>query len=240
MADFMTVFQPLDRWGPGTEEDSLRALALLPDTPTRILDIGCGKGLSATLLAQHTHASVTAVDNEPSALAQFESKIVELGLQDRMSTRCASMTELPFEPESFDLIWAEGSAYIMGFENALNQWRPLLRKNGALVLSELVWLSDNPSANAAEFWQHEYPDMQNIATRIEQIKNAGYELIGHFTLSHQAWLNYYLPLKARIAQLRDALPNSRALEELSREVELYKEHLGEFGYEMFVLKINGG
>ncbi|WP_305909659.1 MerR family transcriptional regulator [Methylomarinum sp. Ch1-1] len=237
VADFMTVYQPLERWGPGTEEDSLKALQLLPTTPTKAVDIGCGKGFSTTLLAQHTQARVIAVDNELNALSQLAQRLTEQGLAERVTTQCASMAELPFAPKSFDLIWAEGSAYIMGVKNALTQWRPLLQNRGCLVLSDLVWLTNTSSQAALDFWRQEYPDIQTVATRISQMEKAGYVVLSHFTLSEQAWLDYYLPLKARVAALQNSLPNSAALQDLAREVALYEQYLGEFGYEMFVLQV---
>lgn len=34
-----------------------------------------------------------------------------------------SMFEMPFTDESFDIIWAEGSIYLIGFERGLDEWR---------------------------------------------------------------------------------------------------------------------
>ncbi|WP_058022985.1 methyltransferase [Pseudohongiella spirulinae] len=73
MADFMTAFQTLERWGPGSDADTLRALQQVPGKPQRIADIGCGKGLATLLLAQHTQAHITAIDTEAGALARLLS-----------------------------------------------------------------------------------------------------------------------------------------------------------------------
>lgn len=148
MADFMTVFQTLERWGPGSDADSLKALSMLPVTPTNIIDIGCGKGFSTRLLAHHTQAQIVAVDNEQSALNELSEHLVEQGLDARVTLSCASMMELPFSAESFDCVWSETSAYIMGVEQALKQWRPLLKENGCMIISDLVWLTRDPSQGA--------------------------------------------------------------------------------------------
>jgi len=42
--------------------------------------------------------------------------------------------------ESFDLIWCEGAIFIIGLEKGLTEWRPLLKKDGYIVFSELSWL----------------------------------------------------------------------------------------------------
>ncbi|PMJ91714.1 methyltransferase domain-containing protein [Vibrio sp. 10N.261.55.A7] len=236
MADFMTVFETLERWGPGSESDTLKAYAHLPSKPTSILEIGCGNGLSTTLLANQGDASVTAVDNEESALARLNETLTQNGLANRVSPVCASMTELPFNTESFDLIWAEGSAYIMGVTNALKQWRDLLQQDGMLMISDLVWLTDSPSDETTKFWAGEYPDIQTVATRLEQIRAAGYEVIEHFSLSQDAWSNYWKPLKERVDSLMPEMPNAAALKDIRKEVTIYERYLNEFGYQMFILR----
>jgi cyclopropane fatty-acyl-phospholipid synthase-like methyltransferase len=185
MADFMMVYQTLERWSPGTDVDSFKALLLLPIMPKNIIDIGCGKGFSTSLLAKQTDAQIIAVDNEQSALDELGERLAQQQLDKQVTLTCASMTELPFTPSSFDLIWSEGSAYIMGVEQALKQWQPLLKANGCMVISDLVWLTDNPSPAATEFWQQEYPDMQTIDKRLAQMQQAGVVLINHFT-AHQS------------------------------------------------------
>lgn len=138
MADFMAVYSELNYWAPGCEKDSLQALEKLPTDISNVLDIGCGKGLATLLLAQHTKVQITALDNEPSALEALQQQAEQRGFSQRITGCCASMTELPFNPASFELIWAEGSAYIMGVEAALSHWRSVLVPQGYLVLSDLV------------------------------------------------------------------------------------------------------
>ncbi|MBW3163520.1 MerR family transcriptional regulator [Ferrimonas balearica] len=236
MADFMTAFETLDRWGPGSETETRRALSRVPHTPSDILEVGCGKGLATTILASDTQATITAVDNEPSALARLTEMLQQAGLAERVEPVCASMTDLPFEPGRFDLIWAEGSAYIMGVSKALSQWRPLLQDGGILMLSDMVWLTDERSEAAEAFFAQEYPDMQSVDTRLAQAEAAGYQVVDHFALSQAAWDNYYQPLKARLSELQPQMPNSAALKDIARELAIYEHYLGEYGYQMMVLK----
>ncbi|HHC7336710.1 TPA: MerR family transcriptional regulator [Vibrio cholerae] len=236
MADFMTVFQRLERWGPSSDADTLKALATLTTTPTKIIDIGCGKGFSTRLLAKHTQAEIVAVDNEQSALDELGERLTEQWLDARVTLSCASMMDLPFTPESFDCIWSEAAAYIMGVEQALIQWRKLLTDSGLMVISDLIWLTDNPSQEAVAFWESEYPDMQTVEKRLEQMCQVGFDVIDHFTLSEQAWHDYYQPLKARVAEVKVSMPSSNAIADIEREIAIYEGYLGEFGYQMFVLR----
>ncbi|WP_298443759.1 MerR family transcriptional regulator [uncultured Ferrimonas sp.] len=236
MADFMAIFNGLERWGPGSATDSLRALAALPAAPQQLLEIGCGNGLATALLAEHTQAQICAIDNEETALAKLSEKMAALGFGERVQPHCASMTALPFQPNRFDLIWCEGSAYIMGVEQALQQWRPLLQAQGCLVMSDLVWLTEQPSAAAKAFWHNDYPAMTNVSTRLQQIEAAGYQVLTHFSLSEAAWAGYAQPLQQRVNQLKPSMSDSQAIADIETELDIYANHLGEFGYQMFVLQ----
>lgn len=238
MADFMAVFQGLDRWGPGSEEDTVKALSRVPMVPTQVIDIGCGKGVATLILAERTQAQVVAVDNEASALEALKQRLVEHGLQDRVRTECASMTDLPFQTGTFDLIWAEASAYVMGFEKALKTWKKFLKPKGCIAVNDLVWLTDTPSQPAVDFWHQEYLDMQSVSLREQQIRRAGYMVIDHFSLSQQAWANYYEPLRSRVNELKPQMAESVALKDIDREIGIIDQYLGEFGYEMFILQVD--
>ena len=150
MQDFMSVFETLESWGPNSEADTTRAFQLLGTKPERILEIGCGKGNSTIVLAKLSNAEIMATDNEQNALDKLEEKIEQNNLSKRVSTKCVSMTDLNFGTQKFDIIWAEASAYIMGIENVLKKWKPLLSDEGTLVFSDLVWLTDSPSQAAAD------------------------------------------------------------------------------------------
>ncbi|TRX55742.1 MerR family transcriptional regulator [Thalassomonas sp. M1454] len=236
MADFMKVFSTLERWGPGSQSETKKALSSLPQLPKNILEIGCGKGIATNVLAQNTTANITTVDNEESAIAYINDKIASGDLSSRVTPVCASMTELPFADKSFDLIWSEASAYIMGVSKALTQWKALLSDDGILMISDLVWLTPNPSDAAVEFWNKNYPDIVHVNTRIKQMQDAGYEIVESFTLSEQAWENYCLPLKNRVEELQHEMQGSQALQDIHHELDIYNQFLGEFGYQMFILK----
>ena len=137
----------------------------------------------------------------------------------------------------FDLIWAEGSAYSIGFENALRRWRPLLRAGGCLVVTELVWFVAEPSARARAFFADEYPDMRDEATRIAQARSAGYDLRGAFRLPAGDWHAYYAGLEV---PLRDAISRRGELAiyaAIRREREIYEAFGNEYGYLCLVLQV---
>ena len=238
MHDFMTVFEPLERWGPGSEEATLKAVAAVPNNAKQILEIGCGKGSSTLLIAKQTDAKITALDNESSALAYLQERLHKDQLAERVSLTCASMTALPFKANSFDAIWAEGCVYVMGMQNALSSWKSFLRRDGVIVVSDLVWLNSQPEMTVKEYWQANYPDMQSIDSRVALFDELGYELIEQFSLDQQAWQNYWQPLKTRLAELAPSISESQAVKDIQTEIALYENETGQnFTYHYFILKV---
>ncbi len=242
-ADDMTLlfelFENTPRQGPGSVETTRRAMRLLPDSfrVERGLDLGCGTGGSTIVLAEGTDAHVTAVDIHPPFLATLRARAEELGLADRIETVVADMASATSLGTGFDLVWAEGSAYSIGFENALRQWRPALRSAGCLVVTELVWFAAEPAERARAFFAGEYPDMCNEATRIDHARSAGYELLGSFRLPADDWHAYYAGLEA---PLQDAISRHGELEIYAAsqlEREIYEDCGDDYGYLCMVLQV---
>jgi hypothetical protein len=80
--------------------------------------------------------------------------------------------------------------------------------------------------------------MQSVSLREQQIRRAGYTVIDHFSLSQQAWANYYEPLRLRLNELKPQMAESTALNDIDREIGIIDQYLGEFGYEMFILQVD--
>ena len=233
------LFENTPRQGPGSVETTRRALGLLPGSlrVERVLDLGCGTGGSAIVLARDTGAHVTAVDIHPPFLATLRVRAEERGLADRITTVAADMANATSLGAGFDLIWAEGSAYSMGFENALRRWRPLLRPGGCLVVTELVWFVAEPAERARAFFAGEYPDMRDEATRIDQARSACYELLDSFRLPADDWHAYYAGLEA---PLRDATSQHGELPiyaAIRLEREIYEACGDDYGYLCLVLQV---
>jgi len=101
-------------------------------------------------------------------------------------TAKGDMTTLDFPPESLDLIWSEGSAFIMGFENALLAWRPLLRQEGSIVISDLVWFRKDLPEEIKNYFGAIVPEMKNPEDLPPVIEAAGYRLTGGFRLPDES------------------------------------------------------
>jgi ubiquinone/menaquinone biosynthesis C-methylase UbiE len=241
---FSKYFESIHRQGPGNTASTIRAFQIakpfLPDKPL-IADIGCGKGVQTIDLARQTNGQITAVDIHQPFLDSLEQRAAELNLTNHIRTLQADMNALPFSPESLDLIWAEGSIFITGFENGLKNWRRFLKPGGIIAFSESVWFSDDAPDKIRNYWNEVYPDIQTIEASLELIGECGYEVIGHFSQPKECWLDeYYYPQEAildRWEPLYEEDPElSGLLKMFRREIEQYKQYGDYYGYEFFIIR----
>lgn len=241
---FFEVQRGLPRQGPGDNASTNMALAFCAGLPKRpaILDIGCGPGMQTLALTESTSGNITAVDNCDEYLDVLRQKIKKRNLSDRVTVKRADMASLNLPNTTFDLIWCEGAAYIMGVPEALRAWRPLLRDHGYLAFSELVWLANQPPVEVAMFFGNEYPAMTTIKVIKETIRENGYELVGDFTLPDSAWWDhYYKPLAAKLPSLRRKYEgNEEALGVIKMtetEIDMRLRFGKAYGYHFFVGRI---
>lgn len=228
---FWAAHDGLPRQAPGsvaTTELLLRLAGPLPDRP-RIVDIGCGTGAASLVLARATGGPVTAVDTHQPFLDRLAA--------DAVRTLNAPMQDLPLPDGCADLVWAEGSAYVMGFDAALAAWRRLLAPGATLVLTEAEWTTPDPAPGARAFWDPGYPGMRDTAANVAAAQRAGWTVLATYLLPGPDWDAYYGPLAQRIGALRAQHPGSgAALDRIGEEIEVRRAHGGDYGYTGHVLR----
>ncbi len=171
----------------------------------------------------------------------MKTHAVSQQLEERIEIVDGDMHKLPFPENSFDLVWAEGAAYIMGFHKALVSWRKLLKQDGYVAVSELVWLRADPPLELAQFFSEGYPAITDIETNSATIRDSGYEAIGHFTLPDSDWwTNYYTPLEDKMPSLlrtyADDAPALEVVKTTEAEIEMRRRYAQFYGYEFFVAR----
>lgn len=143
------------------------------------------------MLASALDGPVTAVDLLPEMIEGLHRRMETEGRTEQVTGIVASMLSLPFAEASFDLLWAEGSIYNIGFEKGLTQWRRFLKPDGFIAITECSWLS---SARPDEmvFFRDNFPEIDDISGKIRCMERAGYRPVAHFILPDSCWTeNYY-------------------------------------------------
>jgi cyclopropane fatty-acyl-phospholipid synthase-like methyltransferase len=101
----------------------------------RVLDLGCGKGLTSILLAKEFGVQVFATDLWISATKNYKT-FESMGLKNQIIPIHSDARDLPYADEYFDAIVSIDSYYYFGTEpDYMDKLAPLVKKGGTIALA---------------------------------------------------------------------------------------------------------
>src|SRR5919108_2373714 len=104
-------------------------LRLEPDT--RVLDVACGKGGPALVLASIFGCRIVGVERAPEFVAAGQERIAEAGLADRVEIVEGDASAFPLEPEAWDVALCLGASFVFhDLEGTLAALTPAVRAGG--------------------------------------------------------------------------------------------------------------
>ena len=129
---------------------------------------------------------------------------------------------MDFADESFNIIWSEGSIFVIGFERGLRQWKRFLKPGGFMAIHD---------------------EKGNIKEKLAQISSCGYELLGYFILSEDIWrTEYFAPLEKLVGESQTRYTDDpNILEELHQareELDMFNKNPERNSSVYLVLKKN--
>lgn len=111
---------------------------------TKVLEIGCNTGFTSMNIAQLTGASVLGIDLARESLKAANKKIKKYGIKNVVFEE-ASATSLPYEDESFDVVWLSNVlSFIDKKELALKECIRVLKKGGFLAFIPIYYQTTPP------------------------------------------------------------------------------------------------
>ena len=104
-----------------------------------VLDVGCGIGGPARTLASEFGCRVTGIDISDEFCSAAQSLNEMVGLSHRVSIRAADALTLPFEDDSFDIVWSQHVSMNIADKQALfTEMHRVLRPGGKLALHDVM------------------------------------------------------------------------------------------------------
>lgn len=148
--------------GPNAMRITEEMANYLPISPgMRILDLGCGMGISSVLLAEKYDAVVFAADLWISP-TENAKRFASLGLDAKIFPFLVDATkEIPFAHEYFDMIISvDAYQYFGSNEGMLPKLLPFLKKEGLMAIAVPGFTQDFPEGRLPEevqpFWTPEW------------------------------------------------------------------------------------
>ena len=243
---FYYIFEQLPRVGPGNYESTKRAFDIvrqtkpLPEVPA-ILDIGCGTGLHTVHLAELSGGRITALDRHRPFLDRLERHARKRGVSDRIECVIGDMGAMAFGKRSFDLIWAEGSMFIIGVETALKLWKTFLKPGAMIAFTDLFWFKPGMPDELKVFFEQVSPGMMNREEAMRVIEACGYRLVGDFQIPESAWWDdFYSPMERVLTDSRvthSDKPDALAMiDYFQTEIDMFRKYSNYYGYIFFILE----
>jgi cyclopropane fatty-acyl-phospholipid synthase-like methyltransferase len=147
----------------------------------RVLDLGCGKGLTSIFLAKEYDVTVFATDLWIGATENYE-RIKSMGLEDRIIPIHAEAHDLPFAHEFFDVVISVDAYHYFGVEEdyLTKYFAPLVKKGGQIAVvvpglkkefsngvpAELVpyWCDDMTlTLHSCDWWYHLWKTSDSVS-----------------------------------------------------------------------------
>jgi ubiquinone/menaquinone biosynthesis C-methylase UbiE len=110
-----------------------------------VLEIGSNTGFTTVQIARLTQAEVIGLDINDESIEKALMYAKEHGVEKCVEFMKASATDIPYEDESFDLVWASNvTSFIDDKEKAISEYMRVLKPNGFLVFVPIYYVNQPP------------------------------------------------------------------------------------------------
>lgn len=119
-----------------------------------VIDIGCGiGGIDVLLVRKHGAVSVTGVDIEQPVLDRATTRAEAEGLSDRLTYQLVAPGPLPFDPESFEVVFSKDAMiHIPDKDTLFADVFRILCPGGLFIASDWMRRDDNPPTPEMEYY----------------------------------------------------------------------------------------
>jgi ubiquinone/menaquinone biosynthesis C-methylase UbiE len=139
-------------------KDSTRTLIEMCgiDKNTRILDVGCGGGYTACMIAEEIGAPVVGIDISEVMVSKAQQRADRMGVADIIEFRTADAFQIPFDDNTFDVVLVESVLVPLPGEKgkALQEMLRVLKSGGKLGANESTVRLDAPEHLVETFSKH--------------------------------------------------------------------------------------
>jgi sarcosine/dimethylglycine N-methyltransferase len=168
----------------------------------KVLDIGSGYGGAARVLAADHGAQVTCLNLSAVENERNRDLARQAGLADKIDVVDGSFDDIPFDPETFDLVWSQDAILHAPDRTAvLDEVTRVLKPEGGFIFTDPMQADTLQDTAALQpiYDRIHLPDLASIGFYREQLSSRGFEEIEIEELTPHMRAHY-----ARVSEELDA------------------------------------
>ncbi|MHB8417108.1 MAG: hypothetical protein ACYDCL_03465 [Myxococcales bacterium] len=211
-------------------EARLRRLGRLANLSPESLVAHLGPSLSQVTLWPTVFGCRTIAVDAAAPLEALRKEASLLRVDERVEWREGDpLARAPKElSPAADLIFAQGLAAAIGFDEALAAMRPSLVTDGLLAVFQRTWITRDVPAGVRQYWEaHSVGPVRTVRDTLGRFAAGGYEPMTCELVPAQAWDEHYERAEAQLAALASGAgpetEEGRALLELREEIRVHQE-----------------
>lgn len=208
-----------------TEKIRLAGSYLRLDSQTTVLDVACGRGGPALILARAFRCQIHGVDVSASFIEAAHQRIVDTGLESLVSVEVGDAGRMSFGRASYDVALCLGAAFVWGhIADAAAALAPVVGPGGAIAVGEPFWRESGRDEQG-------FVDLPTTVARFEAV---GVDLTGMIAASDDDWDRYKsLQWRAAIETGGDDVMETH----LSRRDNYLRSGRAELGWAIFTCRV---
>ena len=151
---------------------------------SRVLDIACGKGGPARILAATFGCRILGIEKLSAFAAEGRARNAAAGLDELIEIQTADAADVPLEPEAWDAALCLGASFVWGtMAETAPELARAVRRGGFVAVGEPFW-RDSPPADT------QFGEYVDLPQTVERFERAGLALTGLIASSDDDWDRY--------------------------------------------------
>jgi len=102
-----------------------------------VLEVGCGTGFMACRISEEKNCQIVGIDISERMIEMAKERAIRLGIEDKVIFRVADACKLPFEDNSFDVVFSQFATVLLDKKKALAEYMRVLKPGGYLGVVEI-------------------------------------------------------------------------------------------------------
>jgi SAM-dependent methyltransferase len=186
---------------------------------SRVLDVACGRGGPALVLAGAFGCHITGVERDDDFAADARRRVHEAGLAEFVDIVEGDAAAFPLEPQAWDAVLCLGASFVwVDLPGTLDALTPTVRPGGHVVVGEPYWRQPPPE---------DRPDgpetFVSLAETVQRFEVAGLDVVALIAASEDDWDRYESLHWRSIAEWLAEHPDDPGAADLRARHELAKE-----------------